>query len=441
MARTYETRQLGGPALTSALLGAAIVLAVAYTTRSAVYAITVGALSLLLTRVDATLRTPFAIWLGATICIPIWFGVTVGGVQVPFATLLAVAALFFIATSGMSFQLNIYDWLVVALWAGTFIAWQFGGSPAFFSDATLRWSVPYFLVRLTVKQVGLEPVYRAFLAAGLVVAVWSVAEWATDVHMFADTGYTGIAQLKEIWQTIQLRNGHARSEAAFGHSIALGCFLAMLAPLAMRSRHPVVYWLVIAAGAAASLSRTAVLAVALSTLLALWSDYGRRKRASGRVLIIGVLAAAAYYVATSYTTVSSSTEVELSDSSTYRSFVLEQGLPLTQWIGTAPGIKGLFQSVDNAYLRLALQDGRLVALALLALMLCPLILAIFRRPGPATAGVAAMSVALTAVALITQWEMLVFALLATAASELEQLRATSVAAMDAHVIPSGKSES
>ena len=77
---------------------------------------------------------------------------------------------------------------------------------------------------------------RIIVGVSVAVALWAIVEYLFDLHVFETMPPVGLDNLRAIWQSIQIRNGDARSEAAFGTSIVLATFLAIAVPFALRSR-------------------------------------------------------------------------------------------------------------------------------------------------------------------------------------------------------------
>ena len=368
------------------------------------------------------------LWWAGTACVPVWIGMNGVGFQLLFGSVLAGALIVVTMwTSDVRIRTNAFDGMMLALVGTTVLAVAFGGSRSIAFDAVTHWALPYFLLRLLTLVVPVARLRRIIVGVGVGVALWAVVEYAFDLHVFERMPAVGLENLSAIWQQIQIRNGVARSEAAFGTAIVLATFLAIAMPFALRSQTKLwslVAPVVLMSGIFVTLSRTGFVAVAIAGVLTLIS---RRQKYR---FVMGAAGLAVSYFALPLVQgegVSVSTSTELADSSAYRDYVFSTAVPQTHWLGRAV-IE--YVSVDNAYLRLALESGRIPALCLIGLMLFALWVAIVHRPGASTSATVAMGGSMYVVALVTQWELFVFAAAGIAASELQLLRLQSAGSSD-----------
>lgn len=371
-------------------------------------------------------RNPFraaALWWAATACVPVWIGVNAVGFQFLFGSILAGGLIAVtLATwrrTEAVFKLNLFDVLMVGLVATTVLAVAFGGSRSIANDAVTHWGLPYLLMRLVALRVPMSRLGRLIVGTGVAVAIWAIVEYVFGLHVFENMSPVGLGNLQAIWQSIQIRNGVARSEAAFGTSIVLATFLAIAMPFALRSRSRFVFFaapLVLLLGIFVTLSRTGFLAVGVAGILTL---VGRRQKYRALMAAAGLIVGYFALPLVQGEGVSAATSSELAGSSAYRDYVFSTAIPQTHWLGRATVN---YISVDNAYLRIALDTGRIPALFLIALMVYALWVAVIHRPGPATIATVAMGASMYVVALITQWELFVFAVAGIAATELQLRR-------------------
>lgn len=370
------------------------------------------------------LRAAYLWWIGTAI-VPVWIGVTAVGFQFLFGTLLAGALLIpVLHVRGIRPRVNGFDVIMVALIASVVIAATFDGSRSLANDAVTHWGLPYLLFRLIALRVSSADLARMIVGVGAFLSAWAVVEYALDWHFYETLPGFGLENLRAIWQSIQIRNGTARSEAAFGTSIALAAFLVIALPFALRSasrRALILGTAIILVGIFATLSRTGFLGVAVVFALVL---IARRQRYRVPMALGGLVLGYALLPLVTGEGVTGSTATELAGSSAYRDYVFSTAIPRTEWIGANPFNKGFYVSIDNAYLRVALDSGRIPALLLIALMIYALWVAVRHRPGPATIALVASGASMYVVALITQWELFVFAVAGIAATELQLLRAS-----------------
>lgn len=290
--------------------------------------------------------------------------------------------------------------------------------PYFFA-ALIQGALPYLLARKLVPKAG-ETWFSQLMAALLAfVAVWAIFEYAANWHPFVglDPGSS-----EANWANIQYRGGHARSEAAFGHAIALGAVLAMGVPFALatpwRGRTKVLVIALLALGILASGSRGPAIALGLALLLGVVFYRGAAFRRGQRIALgaIGLVGGALMISALSSRLSASATEA--SDSANYRGqlydFVFKDIHPLSvadhftflptggfEW-------RTVFHSIDSTFVSTALVWGWLPVAVLFAGLLV-LIVKVFRgRGNAAEVALLAQIPVLATVALITQYYALIW---------------------------------
>lgn len=368
-----------------------------------------------------------ALWWTATAVIPTWVGIGFANSQFVLGSLLALACIgLVLTTKGRRFEVNVIDLAMVALVAVFALSAALGGSRSLANDAVLQWSAPYLLVRLTALRVPRSWIHRLIVVVATTVGAWSVLEFFLDLHIFESFSALSLPNLQAIWQSIQYRSGLPRSEGAFGTSITMAAFLAMAMPFVLRCtglRLAIASSLVLA-GAAFTLSRTAGIALAVVVLLLVIL---RRQRNRWLLIAGGILGVYFALPLVLGTDASSTTQADFAQSSGYRDYVFSNSLQRAHLFGVAD-LGGAFVSVDNAYLRVAVDTGLAAAAVLLVTMFLPILTILRYRTGPASVAVIAMATSGMAVALITQWQMFVFAMLGLAAQELQEARRRQIVA-------------
>ncbi|OUE08111.1 hypothetical protein CMsap09_04100 [Clavibacter michiganensis] len=194
-----------------------------------------GALLLLLLR--RLPRVAVSVWLAALCLLPVWTGVSVGGIHLPAASLAAVLVILAVVPVP-GFRVSPLDALVVLMGASA-LAGLLVGSDEKASLTTvvsfLSYGVPgYLLGRLAAHRIGMAALQGIVAVAFTVVGALAVVEFALHWNPFLDL--PGNGGLRALWGTLQGRGGIVRAEGAFGHSIALGSSLAIAIPLTLASR-------------------------------------------------------------------------------------------------------------------------------------------------------------------------------------------------------------
>jgi hypothetical protein len=321
-----------------------------------------------------------------------------------------------------------------------------GGRPmSDFMQAAFVWLGCYLGMRLLFSY-DLTPEWlsQRFVLAGLVVLPLVLYEVATGDNPFFAISVNG--KEAEIWATAQDRFGTPRVEAAFGHAIALGMFLASAAvfciSMALHRRGQMRWlWVGLAAAFVAAMvptvSRTGWVVLSLGVVLL---AVGTADRMGRRWLagLVGTVIAAVVLLSVavpqesigvgglSGSTVPNSSEVR--GSNLQRQILLDNALTSDALTLFGSGLEPKLangtgtgnDSVDNAYLALADSWG-IVPAAAFGFLGLTLIGAILRsRRDRAWSVVPAVALAnfigLLFVALITQQEFFIFALVGAAAA-------------------------
>jgi hypothetical protein len=364
-------------------------------------------------RGDAKLA--FLCWMLTIGFVPVYFAVPVVIFWMP-ATL--VGALLLLATYPWGERrLGIADALVGAFFVACLI-------PMLVPGAWTRASVV-----VAITQWGL-----AFLLGRLLPDGRFDARWIYGVVGLVMTGVAGLALVEflfqwnpfvtmqvpwngsRVWRELQIRGGVTRAEGAFGHSIALGCSLALAIPLTLgsRLRAPArnAMVLVLLLGSVVTFSRVGMIASVLGLLLSVLAGMTVALRVRVSAMIATSLVAV--LVLPPLLGVFAEASEESSASAGYR-LDLVSLLPAIEYLGLSEAarlndlgrltFRGYF-SIDSALILLGLTYGWFalgIAACLLGLAVAAVLL---RRAEPPTIAVVAQIPALMTVALITQYAML-----------------------------------
>lgn len=352
------------------------------------------------------------------VAVPVWVELPIPGlVALPPA---AVAAIVMIPAAFARSSRNVGGIGRVDLLLGVFmvlalVAVLLFGTPRYaLAAAVTQWLPAYVLGRRLAPHAGLRFTHHALALAGTGAALWGLLELATGAHLFEN--FAGNALVS--WQEIQVRGTAARSEAAFGHSIALGGFIVLTAPFvvtaAFRKRTRLAMLVVLTGGAFSTQSRAALIGLAISVVLTAWAlrseQLGKAFRLNLRLITIGSVAVLVPLSLRLF----ASAGAELGQSTDYRSRLTQFALIDLNPVGVADRIQTdsagrtfyrSFLSIDNEFLLAALQFGWLpVAVLVVALLGASLRLA-QRRGSAADVALVASTFVLATVAFITQYTM------------------------------------
>ncbi len=223
--------------------------------------------------------------------------------------------------------------------------------------------------------------------------------------------------LYNLWGVIQIRGGVSRAEVSFGHSIALGCSLAMAVPLTLASSlRPAVKLATIVlllAGSAVTFSRVGIICAVLGLTLSLVfmpSSLPVRTRAAIGAAAVAVAVGVGPFVSQVFTAAGS----EATGSAQYRGRLTSlipgmdpSGLSHLAVRYADGNLKfGNFDSIDSELILFGLLYGWIPLAALLVALAVAVSCVLARRASPATISIVAQLPALATVALITQYRML-----------------------------------
>jgi hypothetical protein len=371
------------------------------------------AVAVLVFRADA--RVALTCWVVTIGFVPVYFAVPLGISWMP-ATLVGSLVLLTTVPWGER-RLGIPDALVVAFFVALIIPVLVPGSWTRTSVivAITQWGLAFLLGRLLLGgRLGARWVYGMVAVVMTAVAGLALVEFGLQWNPFVGTGlpWGATPELREL----QIRGGIMRAEGAFGHSIALGCSLALAIPLALGSAlRPAVrnvMVLVLLLGAVVSFSRLGMVSGVLGLVLSVLAGSAVALRV--RISAMVATAVAAVLVLPLVLGVFGAASEESSVSANYRLDLLSL-VPSMEYLGfsedarlNAVGrmtFRG-YQSIDSAMILLGLTYGWIalgIAACLLGLAVASVLL---RRAAPPTIAVVAQIPALLSVALITQYAML-----------------------------------
>lgn len=375
-------------------------------------------------------RAAFVIWLLSIMTVPYWVGAQVSG-YLPVATLAGALVLVPFLRGVAQVWLNRVDVALLAFVLGATALTVVGLSPRGTWLVLLdQWALGYVLGRVFAERLDREWLYRALAVAGGVLGALAVAELLADWHPFVGLYFPNSSYTT--WSPIQYRGGQARSEWAFGHSIALAGVLAATVPFIvrahLRSLTRAGLLLGVFGGLAATGSRGGLLAAVLSLALSLL--FLRKLRMGVRLAVGAVAGAVGVFASSSLFEITLSATAETESSTGYRVSLFERLLPDLHMIGPAAGTRLLsdgnlryrsFTSIDNAFLNLAMQYGWLLTLLLIGL----LVVAAFRvtrRGEPAVIAVVGQVPLLLTVSMITQYQVFFWAVAGVAAAATAAMR-------------------
>lgn len=353
-----------------------------------------------------------AVWLLVIALVPIWVEIRVG---VPLSAASAVGGLLVLA---LAFREQVTwglpDLLVAFLFLVSMAPLLVGRlSLSSFSGVVTIWVVAFGLGRLAPTVVEPQRIHGIVAVVFTGVAVLAIVEFLSGWHGLASWGPANSSSAT--WRPIQVRGGLARSEGAFGHSIALGASLAMALVLTVESRfRPAVRLLMIAVMLAAittTLSRSALLCAALGLAGAIVFLRTPAARAVRGGLIALVVAAGLVVVPFVARVLDASAEV--GGSAAYRQDLLSL-VPAMDLFGRSDAFQqsisgvsyfGGFRSIDSQLVLFGLSYGWLTLGLVLLLLALGAGQVVLGRARASTLAVVAQAPALATVALITQYHL------------------------------------
>lgn len=358
-------------------------------------------------------RVALLVWLASVYFVPFWTELHIG-VNMPPPTFTAVFLIPAILTH-IRVRLVAADWMFLVFFATCALAVFALDTPLNeLAAIILQWAPAYIIGRTLAPAAGFDWAVKVIAVLTAIIGVWSVVEFAFHLHVFEN--YAGTSEYS--WQSIQSRGPWERSEAAFGHSIALGAFLAIGTPFILKATmKPFTrIWFLIATGLGVfvTFSRAGqiafVVAIVLSVIFMRESGtaLSRNRIGWGIVTVVG-LAIAVPFALSKFSEVSS----DLDGSSAYRANLLDNladlhPLGLADYFVFNPQqgrfmYRLLFGSIDNAPLLFGLTFGWIPLVILGAVLIGAALSMLRARASVATIAVIAVIPVIVTVALITQW--------------------------------------
>lgn len=361
-------------------------------------------------------------WLSGLIFLPVWAGIAIyiGLEPATYLGLPVLALLLLSCPVRFRTPWTVVDLLVLTFFATCLLAGAFGPlSLDASSKIGLKWGLGYLLGRAILARVEARWLYGAFAVLMGIAAAFGIAEFVTGSNPFYLLVGPDGAAAHQAWAAPQIRGGLLRVSAGFGHSIAFGCALAFAVPLLFVSRLSgrlkMLLGALIAVALVLTFSRLGLGAAVVALLITMCSPAAQVSRRT-RIAVLSCTAVAAAAVAPFISSVFDDAGSEASDSADYRDRLWAL-VPTVQFIGrsTAASVGpsgtpyyGSFRSIDNAVLLIALIYGALPLLLLAVLYAGACIRLLRGRYSAPLAGLVALGPAFVSVALITQFETLVW---------------------------------
>lgn len=377
-------------------------------------------------------RTALCAYVAALGLAPIWFGANLSYLYIPVHTVLALTAtVALLRRPGSGFRLTWVDVALLASCALILVQLPLGLTQvALPAQLVVEWLPALVVGRIAYTRVPQTFLFGVFLVVFGIAGGLAIVEAATGMNPWVR--FTGLPNAAfRYWGALQSRAGSLRAEGALGHSIALGCSLAMAMPMVLAAK--VNGWLrllvalLIIGGGIATLSRLGIILplVGLAVMVVFYRGVLGRWL---RLALGGVLVVTSVVVVWLQATIFAAAGSEASNSASYRLWLLAL-VPSLEPIGQASSFErstdrtgsfGAFSSIDSQVLDLALKVGWVPVVVLLVLLLVAALRVVLGRADPATIALVVQLPAFVTVAFITQYGMLVwfFAGLAAGAHSL-----------------------
>ncbi|MEK0153947.1 hypothetical protein [Arthrobacter oryzae] len=363
-------------------------------------------------------RAAIVLWLIVMIAVPVWISVKVVTSLSPlnFTFLMLVPAILHAANQ----RLSRIDLLLGAFVLSVSVAFAFLGTPQYaFATVFVQWLAGYWVGRYLAPAAGKEWVYRAVAIAATVVGGWALVEYVFSLHLFENFAGTDASGG---WQKIQIRGTFARSEGAWGHSIAMGAFLSLGLPFVIAGKFaPVRKILMIAivcGGVIVTFSRGALIGALIVFVVCVLFLPGTSLGRKTRQFLFALLILAAVTLVPYLLSVFDSLSYDLDPSTQYRAdltkYIFEDMHPLgpADQMNLLPNghyfYRMIFGSIDNTYILTILQFGWIPTGLLVAGLAAVGFRVLARRGGPADIAMFGQIWVMGTVALITQYGMAVW---------------------------------
>lgn len=366
--------------------------------------------------IERNARLMLVLWFSVVGFVPFWAGVLLP-VFLPAVSIVGILTLLFFAP-GSAVRLRSYDYAVLAFAGICLVAGLAGvARPGDVTMVLTQWVTSYFVARILIDRTGLEYLYRIASIVFTIVAVATIIEFNFDWNPYF-SWIEGNAQY-DAWGRTQMRGGVDRAEWAFGHSIALGCSLAMVLPLIaaanFRLRTRVALFGLCSIAIVYTFSRSGILTGILAALMVVvvYRGLGSVRARFGLVVGFGI---AAWFSVPLISSVFEADKGLATTSSDYRgrlTGLIQTMNPFGLASGFQEASAGVysfsgFKSIDSTFVFIGVSFGYIAAaIALLGISLLALT-ALYKRTSPAGIAVAAVLPALFTVAPITQFGCLLF---------------------------------
>ncbi|KQU32228.1 hypothetical protein [Rhodococcus sp. Leaf233] len=355
-------------------------------------------------------KAALAFWLCALCVAPFWLQIP-GLIAIPPSTIATLIVLPAVVRARPQDTMSGVDWMLVVTSVLALLAAGLGLSPRYAASAlVIQWASAFLVARRLGYSLGRKYVTDVVAMAGVLVAAWAIIEFALKLHVYESVG----TQLElGFWAEIQIRGGLARSEAGFGHAIALGGFLAATVPFVMSSsfqlRLPMTAIVVI--GTVTTLSRGPMLSAIVAVVLAVvFLSKGIRTAVRFWTVVAGTLIAlfAVPPLLQKFGEISN----ELDPSTAYRENLWTDIPGDLNWIGQArnvgidPAGRSLWRnlgSVDSTPLLIGLDFGWIIVGLFTACIVIASWRVMSRKGSVAEIALVAQIPTLATVALITQY--------------------------------------
>jgi len=383
-------------------------------------------------------RTAVGVWIAVLCFVPVWIGLGIGfngNYYLPAVTgmaLLATVALL----PAHGFRFGAMDGLVALLivFALASLITENASIALGFAFSLFTYFVAgYIFGRVAPLRVEPTWIYGAIAVAFSVVSLLVLLEFFAHWNPFVDIKAAN--SMYTTWGTIQERGGVARSEGAFGHSIALGSSLAIAIPLTLAARFPLLVRagmvLLMMFATVLTFSRIGMVGAVLGLLLSILFMRDAISRRA-RIVLTSAIVVVAAVVFPLVTTVFDDAGSEATGSADYRGD-LTSLIGSMNVVGVADSAErnstgqvyfGNFRSIDSQLILTGLSSGALALALVVVALLVGIVLVVTRRATPATIAVVAQIPALATVALITQYSIFLWVVVGLAAST-QHLRPTA----------------
>lgn len=356
------------------------------------------------------------IWLLSIAMVPIWISIRFIA-TVPIHCVVALLMIIAVAIDGHRIEFHIFDGYLILIVGVALLAVD-NVNQGMLAEFVIRWLIPYFAIRILAPAAGIQFTIDAISLMLAIVGGLALIEFLLSWHPFVSWTVEWNAKSTEYqtWHHVQTRAGSDRSTWAFGHAIALGGSLALSIPLiasaSFRNGWKVLMLVTVGVGIITTGSRGALLAAALTGILT-WI-YTARDQAN-RILAMLVAAGTALLVGPQLVPAiedwAAGASMEEQGSAYFRSYLYETYLPKIQWFGRAPDFfnsNALKDSIDSALLYIGLNWGWIIT----GIIVLPLLVVVLRvvasRASAAEIALAGQIPLFLTVALLTQYESLIF---------------------------------